>query len=136
MKNLPDKIYLSFGEMSEERFEKEDYKEICEYSELVVPNEQKIWKTDVEYIRKDALVKYLSEEKGYPITLNGELLHLDELNKHLAEYNKWKKNDFIKKACAKLKKLMYDNLMFQGRLHREEVIDNFVENFKNYIKGK
>ena len=41
---------------------------------------------------------------------------------------------FIKKACVKLKKLMYDNLMFQGRLHREEVIDNFVEDFKKYIE--
>lgn len=43
---------------------------------------------------------------------------------------------FIEEACVKLKKLMYDNLMFQDRLHREEVIDNFVENFKNYIKGE
>jgi hypothetical protein len=43
---------------------------------------------------------------------------------------------FIEKACVKLKKLMYDNLMFQGRLHREEVIDNFIENFKSYIKGE
>ena len=43
---------------------------------------------------------------------------------------------FIDKACVKLKKLMYDNLMFQGRLHREEVINNFVEGFKNYMKGE
>lgn len=57
-------------------------------------------KDSIQYICKDALVKYLYEEKGYPITLNGELLHWDELNKHLAEYNKWKKNDFIKKACT------------------------------------
>lgn len=49
--------------------------------------------------------------------------------------NIWKKNDFIKKACTKLKKLMYDNLMFQGRLHREEVIDNFVEDFKKHMEG-
>ena len=41
----------------------------------------------------------------------------------------------IEKACVKLKKLMYDNLMFQGRWHREEVIDNFIEDFKNYMKG-
>lgn len=41
---------------------------------------------------------------------------------------------FIGKACVNLKKLMYDNLMFQGRLHREEVIDNFVETFKDYMK--
>lgn len=40
---------------------------------------------------------------------------------------------FIEKACVKLKKLMYDNLMFQGRLHRNEVIDNFVVNFKKYL---
>ena len=43
---------------------------------------------------------------------------------------------FIEKACVKLKKLMYDNLMFQGRLHRKEVIDNFVEDFKKYMKGE
>lgn len=92
-------------------------------------------KDSVEYIRKDALVRYLYEEKGYPITLNGELLHWDELNKHLAEYNKWKKDAFIDESCVKLKKLMYDNLMFQGRLHREEVIDNFVEDFKKYMEG-
>lgn len=42
----------------------------------------------------------------------------------------------IDKACENLKKLMYDNLMFQGRMHREEVIDNFVETFKDYMKGE
>jgi len=47
-----------------------------------------------------------------------------------------RKDAFIENACVKLKKLMYDNLMFQGRLHREEVIDNFVEDFKNYLKGE
>ena len=43
-------------------------------------------------------------------------------------------DSFIEKACVKLKKLMYDNLMFQGRLHREEVINNFVEDFKKYME--
>ena len=43
---------------------------------------------------------------------------------------------FIEKACVNLKKLMYGNLMFQGRLHREEVIDNFIEDFKKYIEGE
>ena len=45
-----------------------------------------------------------------------------------------RKDAFIEKACVKLKKLMYDNLMFQGRLHREEVIDYFVEDFKKYME--
>lgn len=47
-----------------------------------------------------------------------------------------RKDVFIEKACEKLKKCMYDNLMFQGRLHRKEVIDNFVEDFQKYIKGE
>ena len=46
-----------------------------------------------------------------------------------------RKDAFIDKACVKLKKLMYDNLMFQGRLHREEIINSFIEDFKNYMKG-
>ena len=46
-----------------------------------------------------------------------------------------RKDAFIEKACEKLKKCMYDNLMFQGRLHREEVIDNFVEDFKKHMEG-
>ena len=43
---------------------------------------------------------------------------------------------FIEKACEKLEKYMYDNLMFQGRLHRKEVIETFIEGFKNYLKGE
>jgi hypothetical protein len=43
---------------------------------------------------------------------------------------------FVEKACEKLKQLMYDSLMYQGRLERDKVIDNFIENFKERIKGK
>jgi hypothetical protein len=43
---------------------------------------------------------------------------------------------FIEKACVKLKKLAYDNLMFQGRLHREEIIENFVGDFRKYMEGE
>ena len=41
---------------------------------------------------------------------------------------------FIEKACKKLEKCMYDNLMFQGRLHRKEVIEMFIEDFKKYME--
>lgn len=61
-------------------------------------NTKRINDHDIEYIRKDALVKYLYEEKGYPITLNGELVHWDELNKNLVEYIKLKKDALIEKA--------------------------------------
>ena len=41
---------------------------------------------------------------------------------------------FIEKACEKLEKCMYDNLMFQGRLHRKEIIETFIEDFKKYME--
>lgn len=42
----------------------------------------------------------------------------------------------IEKACEKLEKCMYDNLMFQGRLHRREVIKSFIEDFRKSMKGE
>ena len=41
---------------------------------------------------------------------------------------------FVEKACEKLEKCMYDNLMFQGRLHRKEAIETFIEDFKKRIE--
>ncbi len=79
----------------------------------------------VEYIRKDTLVKYLYEEKGYPITLNGELVHWDELNKSLAEYNKWKKDAFIEEVM----KYLYDNN--KGFILTEKDIEDFRKYLEN-----
>jgi hypothetical protein len=47
-----------------------------------------------------------------------------------------RKDTFIEKTCVKLKKLMYDNLMFQGRLHQEEIIEKFVGELRKYMKGE
>ena len=43
---------------------------------------------------------------------------------------------FIEKAADKLKQLMYEQHLFEGRIHRNAVIENFVEWFKNYMKGE
>lgn len=88
-------------------------------------NTKRIDDHDIEYIRKYALVKYLYEEKGYPITLNGELVHWDELNKHLAEYIKWKKDAFIEKVI----KYLYDNN--KGFILTEKDI----EDLKKYLEN-
>jgi hypothetical protein len=40
---------------------------------------------------------------------------------------------FIEEACEKLKKCMYDNLMFQETLHRKKAIEMFIEDFKKYM---
>lgn len=97
MKNLPDKIYLSFGEMSEEKFEKEDYKELCEYSELVVPNEQKIWKTDVEYIRTDAFIEkaceFINKANLYLYHCISEECDLVDTDKMIGDFKNYMKGE-------------------------------------------
>jgi len=62
MKNLPDKIYLNFGEITKEEFEESDYKEFCKIDEYAVTYcEDKVYDCDVEYIRKDAFVEKACE---------------------------------------------------------------------------
>ena len=72
-------------------------------------------------------------EKLYLLQHNGLVCYCMS-NEDDIEYTRT--DALIERACVKLKKLMYDKLMFQGRWHREEVIDNFVEDFKNYMKGE
>ena len=51
------------------------------------------------------------------------------------DYVEYTRTDvFIERACKKLEKYMYNNLMFQGRLHRKEIIETFIEGFKNQLK--
>ena len=58
MKNLPDKIFLNFGEITKEEFETDDYKEVCKLDEYAVTFcEDRVYDTDVEYIRKDAFIE-------------------------------------------------------------------------------
>jgi hypothetical protein len=109
----PEKIYLS------------------NYSSGVTYNwhNERLAINDIEYIRKDALVKYLYEEKGYPITLNGELVHWDELNKHLAEYIKWKKDAIIEKVCKFL-----DDRIKHDSIDYPMATPHLIDDVKNYMK--
>ena len=43
---------------------------------------------------------------------------------------------FIEKAADCIKKDMLDNLAFQGRLNRIEIIDGIIERFIKAIEGK
>ena len=62
MKNLPDKIYLNFGDITKEEFEESDYKEFCKIDEYAVTYcEDKVYDTDVEYVRKDAFMEKASK---------------------------------------------------------------------------
>ena len=58
MKNLPEKIYLNFGEITKEEFEADDYNEFCKLDEFAVTFcEDKVYDTDMEYIRTDAFIE-------------------------------------------------------------------------------
>ena len=62
MKNLPEKIYLNFGEITKEEFEADDYNEFCKIDEYAVTYcEDKVYDTDVEYVRKDAFIEKAAE---------------------------------------------------------------------------
>ena len=121
----PDKIYL---------VEDRQKHEPMEYWYNSTTDDSKI-----EYIRKDALVKYLYEEKGYPITLNGELVHWDELNKHLAEYIKLKNDALIEKVEDFIRRKICDYIVHynygpNNDMENMYVDSRFFDDFKNYIK--
>jgi hypothetical protein len=71
MKNLPEKIYLNFGEITKEEFEADDYNEFCKIDEYAVTYcEDMVYDTDVEYVRKDVFIKK-AEEFIYSALNNG-----------------------------------------------------------------
>ena len=47
-----------------------------------------------------------------------------------------RKDTFIEEAADKLKQLMYGQHLFKGMMYQDAIIDNFIENFKKYIKGE
>jgi hypothetical protein len=62
MKNLPDKIYLNFGEITKEEFEASDYNDFCKLDEFAVTFcEDRVYDTDVEYVRKNAFIEKACE---------------------------------------------------------------------------
>ena len=83
MKNLPEKIFLNFGEITKEEFETDDYKEVCKLDEFAVTFcEDRVYDTDVEYVRKDAFIKKAVE-------------HIDGLIDFLNEYGHQLKKERI-----------------------------------------
>ena len=77
MKNLPEKIYLNFGEITKEEFEADDYNEFCKIDEYAVTYcEDMVYDTDVEYVRKDVFI-----EKSHNFFRQSHyLFHLDGID--------------------------------------------------------
>lgn len=49
--------------------------------------------------RPQTIAEYLYKEKGYPISLNGEIPTFEETMKDVQIYNAYKEGQWIKKAC-------------------------------------
>ena len=67
---------------------------------------------------------YLDEDESW---------HLTNPNGDSVEYTRT--DAFIKEAADYIKKDMLDNLAFQGRLNRIEIIDGIIEKFIKAMKG-
>lgn len=63
MKNLPEKIYLNFGEITKEEFEESSFDEFADITWC----QDKVFENDVEYIRKDVVDDMLktAEDHAY-----------------------------------------------------------------------
>lgn len=68
MKNLPDKIYLNLGELSEDELNETDFKDLSE----VTWSEDYVQGMNVEYIRKDAFIEKACE--GIEHLLSGYII--------------------------------------------------------------
>ena len=55
MKNLPEKIYLNFGDLTEEEYNETDFHDL--FSEEVTWSENDVQGRNLEYVRKDAFIE-------------------------------------------------------------------------------
>ena len=78
--------------------------------------------------------KFVYPDKLYARTNNNITLDISYAPQTLEAVEYVRTDAFIEQACKKLEKCMYDNLMFQGRLHRKEVIETFIEDFKKAME--
>lgn len=81
--------------------------------------------TREEQIQK-LIAEYLYKEKGYPISLNGEIPTFEETMKDVQIYNAYKEEQWIKKAC--------DWLREQKEMIGISFQEDFIERFKKEMK--
>lgn len=87
----------------------------------VAPQDQsekrKIFISGIEWAdenpNEQMIAKYLYENKGYPIDLNGNLPSFDETMKDVELYDKYKKKKLIDKACDFIRKNFKND--YQGK---------------------
>lgn len=72
------------------------------------------------------IAEYLYKEKGYPISLNGEIPTFEETMKDVQTYNAYKEEQWIEKACNWLRE--------QKEMIGISFQEDFIERFKMAMK--
>lgn len=72
------------------------------------------------------IAEYLYKEKGYPISLNGEIPTFEETMKDVQTYNAYKEEQWIEKACNWLRE--------QKEMFGISFQEDFIERFKMAMK--
>lgn len=72
------------------------------------------------------IAEYLYKEKGYPISLNGEIPTFEETMKDVQTYNEYKSKQWLEKACSWLRE--------QKEMIGISFQEDFIERFKMAMK--
>lgn len=95
MKNLPDKIFLNLGDLTEEEYNETDFQELSE----VTWSEDDVQGRNVEYIRKDAFIEKACEfislnvADYIDVTHKGGIEHLALQEKFIEGFKKYMKGE-------------------------------------------
>lgn len=83
MKNVPNRIYLNLGEMTESEYQETDFKVLCKTDENAVTwCEDGVFKHDIEFIRKEK-VRELYEDSGVYSLINDDYDKIVEFEKFI-----------------------------------------------------
>lgn len=83
--------------------------------------------------RPQTIAEYLYKEKGYPISLNGEIPTFEETMKDVQTYNDYKAKQLIEKAC-KWAKENFECYVGADVSEYYIYVDDFVEDFRKAME--
>ena len=96
------------------------------------------WTYEVEEPSKEQMIaKYLYENKGYPIDLNGNLPSFEETMKDVELYNKYKMKKLIDKACDFIRKNFKNDYQGKGEpVVRTDYsfVESIIEDLTKYME--
>lgn len=108
-----------------------DARKLCTFDDFEYTDIQVAFEEGAEWADKNPnpqnIAEYLYKEKGYPISLNGEIPTFEETMKAVQAYNAYKEKQWIEKACNWLRE--------QKEMIGISFQEDFIERFKIAMEG-